>query len=368
MAWYWAWLGAALASLPAVGGTDVRPTYLEVARLYASGEYKAAVAALGRFSRAELSSEIATLRERARAATCAGCPALKDPPPLRAIILLHADRDDFESHSAEGTAQMPPCGIRTHEELADRAAALLQEDPSGRDFVRRASLAMALRDLGRGCAVDAKGWVKTGLKSSPGDTDLLFARGVIEEAAGAATGQLGRVDAPIPPSLEEAGLAAAKARRVHFEEARKAFERVLAADSTRDEARLHLASTHFSLDRAAEARRILEELLDRSPRQEVAYLAHLFLGRVHEAERRPGAAKEEYTLAFGLDPAGQSATIALSHTLLMSGEADEARTVVESALQRARVRTRPDPLWVYSLGPSSLHAGMFEQLREEAGR
>jgi tetratricopeptide (TPR) repeat protein len=263
---------------------------------------------------------------------------------------------------------MPPCGIRTHAELADRAAALLQEDASGRDFVRRASLAMALRDLGRGCAVDAKGWVKTGLKSSPGDADLLFARGVIEEAAGAATGQLGRVDAPIPPSLEEAGLAAAKARRMHFEEARKAFEQVLAADSTRDEARLHLASTHFSLDRAAAARRILEELLDRNPRQEVAYLAHLFLGRVHEAERRPDAAKEEYALAFALDPAGQSAAIALSHALLMSGEADEARTVVESALQRARVRTQPDLLWVYSLGPSSLHAGMFEQLREEAGR
>ena len=96
------------------------------------------------------------------------------------------------------------------------------------------------------------------------------------------------------------------------------------------------------------------------------YLAHLFLGRVHETEGRLEAAEEQYALAFALDPA-QSAAVPLSHLLQLKGESEEARAVLEGALREARGRTLPDFFWVYSFGPSTAHDRVARAPAQEAG-
>jgi tetratricopeptide (TPR) repeat protein len=361
------WLGVAALSCAAAAAPDPRdprPRYLEVARRYASGERAAAVADVGRFSPAELDAEMDALRARLRAHGCADCSDSTDGIPLRAIALLHADRDELEERSSElmgGPA--PPCGIRAHAELAERAATLLPTDPQSRDFARRFHLAMALRSLRRGCLVDAQSWAKAGLKKFSRDADLLFASGVVHEVA-AASLQVRPLLGPAPPSREEATRALVQARLLDFEEARRAFEQVLAEDPARHEARLHLARIRLHQEHPQEARKVLEGLLARGPSPEVAYLAHLFLGRVQETQGLLLAAEEQYATAFALDPA-QSAGVALSHVLQEKGESEEARAVLEGALREARRRTLPDPYWVYSFGPITVHTEMFERLREE---
>jgi tetratricopeptide (TPR) repeat protein len=357
--------GLSCATSAAQGPPNLRPSYLEVAKGYAAGERAAAVADLGRFSPAELGAEMEALRARVRSPACAGCPTAESPP-LRAIVLLHTDRDELEARSYVLAGRTPPCGVGVHAELAERAVALVPADAQSRDFTRRWYLAMALRSLGGGCLGDAGGWARAGLKGFPRDADLLFTNGTINETTAS-------VAIPTPPSVgpstraHNAFLGQLQERHRLFEEARKAFEQVLTADPTRDEARLHLARTHLHLQRPEEARKVLEDLLGRSPPPAARYLAHLFLGRVHETEDRLEPAEQHYASAFAQDPA-QSAGVALSHVLQRNGESEEARVVLEGALREARGRTVPDPFWVYSFGPTTVHTEMFERLREEAGR
>jgi Flp pilus assembly protein TadD len=55
------------------------------------------------------------------------------------------------------------------------------------------------------------------------------------------------------------------------------------------------------------------------------YLAHLFLGRIHEDGERLDQTLSEYRRAVEVSPEGQSAAVALSHALQIAGEAEEAR-------------------------------------------
>ena len=70
----------------------------------------------------------------------------------------------------------------------------------------------------------------------------------------------------------------------------------------------------------------LEEALVRARDPNHRYLAHLFLGRIHE-DGRSGSIRRsaEYRRAVEIDPAAQSAAVALSHALPAHGRDGGAR-------------------------------------------
>lgn len=117
----------------------------------------------------------------------------------------------------------------------------------------------------------------------------------------------------------------------HFRDAMEDSEgRQLAA------AKYGLALTLIDLDRPAEARRLLEELLD----SEGEYVP--FYTAMAEAERAAGnleEGRELYRLGLTLFPENYPLTLKLAETLIQDGQPDEARELVRQHLRRHG----PDP-------------------------
>jgi tetratricopeptide (TPR) repeat protein len=339
---------------------------LDVARRYAEGERAAAVAEVGRFTQPELVAVLASLRAQAEAASCVGCAA--PSAPLRAIVMLHTDRDEMEGRPAEMAGELSPtCGVRRHASFAERVLDYLRDDAPGRDFSRRWYLAMALRALEDTCLADGEAWARAGLKWFPRDAELLFAHGSLQERVAASASLTPPNAASLLPREREAVNALLQERRMRFDEARRAFEGAVAADPAMTDARLHLGRTLLYLERFEDARKALEVVAAQAgTKAETLYLARLFLGRVHESRGRLEAAVAEYEAAVSLDPSAQSAAVALSYAQQARGEAAEARTVLERGLEEAKQRRLPDPFWAYPLGRAAEHKEMFARLRREA--
>ena len=154
--------------------------------------------------------------------------------------------------------------------------------------------------------------------------------------------------------------------REHFESAQRALRAALAVDGSVPELRLRLGRVAWRLGDAAEAQSALLDVLARKPDGATAFLAHLFLGRLHEDAGRLDDAAASYEAALALDPRSQSARLALSHVRLRRGDAAGARAEVEKTVGSAGRRPRPDALWLYPWGPSVGVEDRLEALRGEA--
>lgn len=360
---------AAATVLPSPAHAEPSPAYLELARRYGRGERAAAVAELGSWTKNRLSQEIEELRAKAlgpEGAIAGGSPA---GPPLRAIVMLHTDRDDLErrpSASAAGLESLV-CGPRLHVDVAERVAALLMRDPEGRDFARRWYQAMALRALSEYCLGDARHFAHEGLKELPRDAELLLASGIIDETA-ASLVTVGPANlAVFSPRQRDEAQGHVQERRIALTNARHAFEQALAADESLLAARLHLGRTRWSLDEREAARAAFEAVIGGRPPADLRYLAHLFLGRIHEDDGRLSDAESQYREALATDPSAQAAAMALSCVLRLRGEPDAARTVLEAALAFAG-RRNDEVFWRYLFQRAPQADGIFAELREEAGR
>jgi tetratricopeptide (TPR) repeat protein len=122
----------------------------------------------------------------------------------------------------------------------------------------------------------------------------------------------------------------------------------------------------WRLGETAEARSALEEALARSRDGGTAYLAHLFLGRLDEDAGHLDAALRSYEAALVLDPACQSARLAISHVRLRRGDAAGARHEVETAVSLGGHRPHQDRFWLYPWGRSVGVDDRLEALRREA--
>jgi hypothetical protein len=100
--------------------------------------------------------------------------------------------------------------------------------------------------------------------------------------------------------------------------------------------------------------------------ERVLYLAHMFGGQVQEDRGRPEAAARAYRAALALQPAAQSASVALSHALFLSGQSSAARAALETALSYAGEPDRRDVLWEYALGSAERADTLMAALRAEA--
>ena len=337
---------------------ETEPQPLALAQLYASGQRAEAIARLEGWSEADMKAELATLREWTRKVGGHLPEGL-----LRAAVMLHTDREAYERLQSPVVESMRECGINKHGGYARALVGLLvvQSDAT-REFARRWLTAMALSSHWDLCLDDVRRWTHEGLKWFPKDAQLLLIQGTASETSAALT--------PPPalyanPNNRSEGLTALARRRQEMSQARRDLEAALAFDPDLHEARLRLGRVLWRLEKAQEARGVLQALLDRAPEPWVLYLAHLFLGRVLEDDGQLPAAIEQYRAALAIDPPAQSAAMALSEALVASGEDGEGREVLARAIGQAP-RGRPrDAYMSYHLGRANLAEGMLDALRAE---
>jgi hypothetical protein len=130
------------------------------------------------------------------------------------------------------------------------------------------------------------------------------------------------------------------------------------------EARLRLGWA-LTLNGAPEpAREQLEIVAARATNAELRYLAHLFLGSIHEGADHLGDAAREYEAAWAAAP-GQSSVIALIRTHAALGNDDRVRSLVEGIPATAGTDAH-DPWHFYN---TCFTGGeLLEGLRREARR
>jgi tetratricopeptide (TPR) repeat protein len=344
----------------------------QLVELYARGERAEALAGLAGFKEADLKEVFGALhRLAARAALCGECPerSALDRTPLAAAAMMHADRHWLDRENWRTSEQGPlECAVGPHQQMAERLIVLVAGQKGRGTFVKRFHLAMAKRWHAEMCLAEGLRWVQNGLKWAARDPLLLLARGAMEESTSTLFPRLRQLRPGLTPSQRQEALDTQREGRVQLERARSSLEAAAAADPNLDEARLRLGRIQWRLGEAERARASFEAVIARGGDPGQGYLAHLFLGRVHEDARRHEDAEREYRAALDAFPQAQVAAVALGHVLHVTGRGTPARQVLQDGLNYAGRRTEGDPYWDYLQSSVSAADALFEELREETLR
>jgi tetratricopeptide (TPR) repeat protein len=352
-------LKVASADCPA-SGAQPSAEYAKLVGRYQAGDEPGALSALGAWDEARLDCELKALQAAARkAAKCERCPEqlVFERFSLRAALLLHGDREAEEKLRPPVSEQAPPsCGIGLHARLVERLADLLQlvdRDPG--DFLRRYYLGLARRAHWSQCLSTAELLARAGLKRSPRDAALLLTLGIAEEN-----------DAfhERAPTSRSQGLSGKQ--RDLWEDAQRTFEEALAADPALDEARLRLGRVLWRLGKNQAARASFDAVLAKDLSDaSLAYLAHLFLGRLDQDEGRRADAEKHYAAALAMRSGSEPAAVALSHMRLLQGDPDAARDVLNKFLVYGHRRREIDPFVGYLMAHTGAGERTLEELRAE---
>jgi tetratricopeptide (TPR) repeat protein len=131
-----------------------------------------------------------------------------------------------------------------------------------------------------------------------------------------------------------------------------------------DETLLHLGRARALRFEDAEALRTLGTLLERTPSDDLAYLAAIFTGAVHDREGRLDDAAVAYRTALKRIPGGHAGRVGLAETLRQSGRVDEARDLLKALAAEPAERVR-EPFWWYLLEPPGVADARLDTLRAE---
>jgi len=357
-------------SAPAQGSDALSPAYESALRRYQSGDREGAIADVSTWPERRLRDEMTALRAlSAKAQACHRCPAADtwERVPVRAALMLHSDC----AQRVRGGGWSP----LLQESAAAEVARLMKDDPSHRGFARRWYESMASLAEAETRWAEALAWAERGLRDFPDSVEMRLVQasieetqGSIEESQGAPEAALERNETLVDPNARRSRAELLQRRQVreHFENAQRALRAALAVDGSIPEPRLRLGRVAWRLGETAEAQSALLDVLARKPGGATAFLAHLFLGRLHEDAGRLDDAAASYEAALALDVHSQSARLALSHVRLRRGDAAGARAEVEKTVGSAGRRPRPDALWLYPWGPSVGVEDRLEVLRREA--
>ena len=151
---------------------------------------------------------------------------------------------------------------------------------------------------------------------------------------------------------------------MRLEQARQDFADALAIDASLGFARLRLGRVLWRLGQPEPARQQIETALASLRHVDHVYLAHLFLGRVHQDAGRLAEARAEYRLAVALHPSARSASTALSNALFVAGDAEAARQALRERIASAGRRSERDPFLDYLV----LNAADLEELTDALHR
>jgi tetratricopeptide (TPR) repeat protein len=345
---------------------DVDQVYREAVIAYAQGQRPQAVARLSRYTEGYLARTVQLVASLGVVkAPGTPPPTWLDTPWLKAAAMLHSDRDEFEQPIEASDREHPrPCPGK-QAGYAARYAGLLAQRGDGQDFARRFFLAQSRRSQRDACLSEALHWAREGLKLFPRDVALLLAAGNAAEEDATFTLDYTTVTTDMQPRYRDAVRDASARRRQEFEDARRFYDDALSADPASSLARLHRGRVLWRLGEPGAAQAALGELPAVATDPDLLYLAHLFLGRIHEDAEHLDESAREYRAALALDPRSQAAAIALSHLLRHAGETEEARSLVERALGFAGKRGGKDMFWEYLTGNSNAVDALFDALRRD---
>ncbi|MBK5255023.1 MAG: tetratricopeptide repeat protein [Vicinamibacteria bacterium] len=341
--------------------------YLSLVTGYASGGHTAAVLALDGWDRDRLRCDLDNLQAAAVAVRrCRECEdrIVFQKFSLRAAMLLHADREILEQFGPPVSEQQARCGTGTDAPVIERLAEmLLMVDREAKTFLSRFYVGMARHAHWSHCLAHAELWARAGLKRLPRDGTLLLTAGIVTET----TAFLTVVPAPrtpvMPPRAVRQFEAQTEKIKGLWQRVRRSFEGTLAADPEQHEARLRLGRVLWRLRQPAPARASLEAVLSKSGDAALQYLAHLFLGRIHEDAGELAAAEAEYRAALEILPLSQPAAVAVSHVLLLRGDPEGASELLGFALDQFRLRTAVDPYNRYPMTHSAEGRATLAELR-----
>ena len=360
--------GASAAPCPPV---RVPPSaeYLSLVTRYASAEPAGAVLDLGRWDSERLRCDLDNLQAAAVSVSrCRGkCEdgVVFERFSIRAALLLHAEREIRDQFGAPVAEQSVTCSTGPQAQTVERLAAiLLLVDPQAKAFLSRFYVAMTRRAQWSHCIPEAEQWARTGLRRFPKDGSLLMTLGIVLET----TAFLTLVPAPRAATLGPQAVRQFEAQTaklgVLWERVRRTFEEALAADPKLHEARLRLGRVLWRLDRPEPARACFQEVLSKSDDAVTLYLAHLFLGRIHEDQNRLAEAEKEYQAALALRPFSEAAAVAVSHARLMMGDTGGAREAMDTGLEQMRLRTGADPFKNYPMSHTREGQADLDALRK----
>lgn len=311
----------------------------------------------------KVASSVSHLSESAN--RCAACPDRKkfDALPVRAAVLLLAERDRLDRMNARLANQGGECSA-SHNATIERLLRLVRRQPGGTEFSSRFSVAMSLHYRSLLCFLHARATVESGLKADPHDAVLHLAGGLVDESIGV----LGFAGPPASTDADQRSApidhSDATARKSRLSQARVWFEKALAANANLHEARLRLGRVYWRLGKLAEALVSLKRsAAECGP--PLSFLAHLFLGRVFEDSNEIDAAIQEYRRAMALNPRIQVGVLALSHALVLRGDVEPARALLETTLTSTRPRPSVDAYATYLAGTPAVAEEFFSRLRLE---
>lgn len=319
--------------------------YGSILRQYAAGERVLALQRLGDLEWKALDDAWETiLYEVMRLPTCAGCTDPFARLPLPAAAMLHLDRQVLETPRHQDVERASPCGGR-HQDRALDVARLLTSRAATRSFGRRFLLGVALRAQWDSCLEDAVAVGRIGLELFPGDAELLL-------AVGASFEKWAR--------LLDAG------RDGRLANAARYLAQAVAADPARATTRVHLGRVLWRQGRLDEAQAALEAASGLGDDADPLYLAHTFLGHVHQRAGRSKDAVESFHRALAIAPDGQAAALGLAHALRLQGDTAGAGQFADQVLA---ARDKPlDPLVNHLADNAAGAEELLDALREETRR
>jgi tetratricopeptide (TPR) repeat protein len=192
--------------------------------------------------------------------------------------------------------------------------------------------------------------------------DLVLTAGWVEESAafyGETVLTSDAKTASVPTEIEatvfmtrsqQAGRERVRVRQAR-EHAERLYRRVLQLDDACDEASLRLGRVLFDEGQAAEAAGHLDRVMAHSNEPRQRCLAALFLGALREKEGNIDAAVGLYSKAVAADPHSQTARVAFSAALAVTGRSAPARDAIGPlATRRVADKGYTDPWLAYVLG------------------
>jgi tetratricopeptide (TPR) repeat protein len=346
--------------------------YRELVRLYVAGEGAQSLAQLSRWDTPQVKRTMEGFRDAVvRIRSCGDCPDRLEfaRSPLKAAIMMHADREIEEQWSRPVSEQPARCGTGSNALIIEHLAHLLiLVDPEAGAFLKQFYLGMARYAFWSHCLVQSQQWARSGLKLYPREAPLFLAAGIASDQTAFFTS---------PPAPSAFGLAPADltrrdgmSARIRFlrETARKAYQEALSADPNLAEARLRLGRVQWYLGQFNEARVCFETVLAKAGAPDIHYLAHLFFGRLLEDEGELDKAEEHYRTASSMQPFSEIAAVAVSHVRFLRGDLDSARTVLKDGLEAVQKRTAFDPLVPYIVLQAPQGEAILDELRRSVLR
>lgn len=357
----------ALAQQPALeAGGDLGP-YLATAAEYASGNRTGALREIREWGAFEISRATGSLQAREKSLRSA--VRLPDEIGFRTVeaaILLHAEAGILYLQE-----QRPPAAKRHFDASTKllrwaRAAAArarnrttvrgkvyddvpreprweLQESIDVRDFY----VALSSASLALGFPGVAVPFAEKAREEAPRDAEVQLVLGCAAEAFAAELALLHR------------HRDASRARR----DAETALRGALALAPGTVEARLRLGKLLLDGSRVADAEPLLAAADAGAKDARQRYLARLFRGRAFERLGQSDHAIGSYRRALETWPDSQAARLALAHALEKSSGPGASRGLVQTVLDPIRrPDAKPDPWFVYPIGPPGLATAAFARV------